>query len=276
MSEKKAISKTEAPITIETLKKAFSNIGLRNGMTVLLHSSLSSIGWVCGGAVAVILALESVLGLNGTLVMPAHSGDLSDPKAWENPPVPSSWWNIIKETMPPYDCNITPTRGIGVIPEVFRKQKGVLRSLHPQVSFTAKGKNAELITSGHNLDFGFGEHSPLKRIYDLDGYVLLLGVEHSSNTSIHLAEAMANYCGKGTVITGSSILYGKNKRWVEFKDYKDFTKDFTKIGREFVKVKHNDIHISKIGNAKSQFFKQRDIVDFAILWLEKNKKLVNK
>lgn len=100
MNEKKTISNTKIPVTVETLKKDFLNIGLRDGMTVLLHSSLSSIGWVSGGATAVILALEDILGPSGTLVMPAHSGDLSDPGVWENPPVPKSWWKIIKETMP--------------------------------------------------------------------------------------------------------------------------------------------------------------------------------
>jgi aminoglycoside 3-N-acetyltransferase len=271
MDLNKIIGKTKTPITTKTLEKDFSNIGLRDGMTILLHSSLSSIGWVCGGAVAVILALENVLGQEGTLVMPSHSGDLSDPCIWENPPVHKSWWKIIKETMPPYDCDLTPTRGIGVIPEVFRKQKDVLRSNHPQVSFTAKGKNAEFIISKHNLDFGCGECSPLKKVYDIDGYVLLLGVEHSSNTSIHLAEALADYSGKEIISTGAPLFYDKKRKWVEFNDYKDFTRDFVKLGRDFVKAKHRYINIGNIGNAKSQFFKQRDLVDFAVGWLEKNK-----
>jgi aminoglycoside 3-N-acetyltransferase len=270
MSEKKVIGETKNPITIETLKKDFFNIGLRDGMTVLVHSSLSSIGWVCGGAVAVILSLESVLGSNGTLVMPAHSGDLSDPKNWENPPVPENWWQIIKETMPPYDPYMAPTRGVGIIPEVFRKQKGVLRSSHPQVSFIAKGKNAEFITTGHCLDFGCGENSPLKKIYDLDGYILLIGVDHSSNTSIHLAEAIAGYKGGDIITSGAPMLYENKRKWVEFKDFNNSNKDFAKLGREFLKARKDCIKTGKIGNAKSQFFKQKDFIDFAIKWLGKN------
>jgi aminoglycoside 3-N-acetyltransferase len=272
MDEKKAICKSKNPATIETLKKDFFNIGLREGMTVLLHSSLSSIGWVCGGAATVILAIENVLGTSGTLVMPAHSGDLSDPSNWENPAVPESWWETIRQNMPPYDCDLTPTRGVGIIPEVFRKQKGVLRSFHPHVSFTAIGKNAEFITSGHGLEFGCGEDSPLKKIYDLGGYVLLLGVEHSSNTSIHLAEARADYPGKTIVLSGAPLIENQIRKWIKFKDYKDFTDDFEKLGKNFVKANHPNINITNIGNAKSQFFKQKDLVDFAVCWLEKNKR----
>ncbi len=272
MNEKKAISTSKNPITVETLKKDFFNIGLRQGMTILVHSSLSSTGWVCGGASAVILALEDVLGTNGTLVMPAHSGDLSDPGKWGNPPVPESWWETIKQTMPPYDCDMTPTRGVGIIPEVFRKQRSVLRSSHPQISFAAWGKNSEFITSGHSLEFGCGENSPLAKIYDLDGYVLLLGVDHSSNTSIHLAEARADYSGKTTILSGAPLTENQMRKWVEFKDYKDFTDDFAKLGKAFVKANSPNVSIANIGNAKSQFFKQRELVDFAVCWLEKNRK----
>jgi aminoglycoside 3-N-acetyltransferase len=272
MSEKKAVSTSKNPITIETLKKDFFNIGLREGMTVLLHSSLSSIGWVCGGAVAVIMALEDLLGTNGTLVMPAHSGDLSDPVNWGNPAVPESWWETIKYTMPPYDCDMTPTRGVGVIPEVFRKQKGVLRSSHPQVSFTAIGKNAEFITSGHGLDFACGELSPLKKIYDLDGHVLLLGVDHSSNTSIHLAESRANYPKKKIIKCGAPVIINKERKWIEYRDFEDYVGDFVKIGKDFIKNRKNPVNMGFVGNAKSQFFKQKDLVDFAVCWMEKNRK----
>jgi len=272
MSEVKVINKSKQPVTLESLKKDLFNIGVREGMLILLHSSLSSIGWVSGGAVTVILAIENILGTEGTLIMPAYSGDLSDPAEWVNPPVPGSWWNTIKDTMPPYDCDLTPTRGIGVIPEVFRKQKGVLRSSHPQVSFIARGKHAKYITSNHSLEFGCGEKSPLKKIYDLDSFILMLGVDHSSNTSIHLAEYRANYSKKKIIMHGAPIMIGQERKWIEFKDYEDKVDDFVEIGKDFIKCRRYSINVNYISQAKSQFFRQKDIVDYAVEWIEKNRK----
>ncbi|HAH62667.1 MAG TPA: AAC(3) family N-acetyltransferase, partial [Treponema sp.] len=146
MSEEKTIAQSpNGPNTISSLERDFTELGVKPGMVLIAHTSLSSLGWVCGGAVSVILALETVLTGKGTLIMPAHSGDLSDPANWCNPPVPEAWIETIRKEMPCFDKDLTPTRGIGKIPETFRKQKSVLRSSHPQVSFAAWGKNKEFI-----------------------------------------------------------------------------------------------------------------------------------
>ncbi len=138
MSEADVIKKTgNSPITVKSLIKDLERLGVSPGMVLLVHSSMSSLGWVCGGPVSVIMALETVLRTYGTLIMPTHSGDLSDPADWSNPPVPESWLEIIRKNMPAFDPEMTPTRGMGIIPECFRKHKDVLRSSHPQVSFSS-------------------------------------------------------------------------------------------------------------------------------------------
>ncbi len=80
MSEAETISKTRSPRTRKTLTQDLINAGLIPGITVIVHSSLSSLGWVCGGAVTVVQALMDVLTVEGTLVMPTHSNDFSDPE----------------------------------------------------------------------------------------------------------------------------------------------------------------------------------------------------
>jgi len=240
-------------------------------MVLLLHSSLSSIGWVVGGPVAVIQALELVLGPNGTLVMPTHSGDLSDPKDWNNPPVPESWKDIIRQTMPAFEPDLTPTRGMGRIPETFRKKNGVIRSNHPHDSFAASGTESEFITNDHSLDFGLGERSPLARIYDLDGWVLLLGVNFENNTSLHLAELRADFPSKKVVEQSGPIIKNGNRSWVPIKSLEDNTNDFMKIGRAYRKS-GGRIKTGKIGNAKAELIPQRDLVDFTARWMSENRK----
>ncbi len=271
MTEKETINfKKQYPNTQRTLVHDLLHIGLERGMIVLVHSSLSALGWVCGGPVAVILALEEVIGPEGTLIMPTHSGDLSDPAHWENPPVPESWWQPIREETPAFDPDLTPTRMMGTVPETFRKQNGVLRSLHPVVSFSAWGKHKQFFTADHPLEYGMGEEGPLGKLYRKDGRVLLLGVNHQNNTSVHLAEYRSNYPGKIVETTYAPIVKDGKRVWQEYSDINNNAEDFPMIGEEFNKT--GKCSEGQVGDSTSSFMKQRDIVDFAKEWMEKNRK----
>ncbi len=273
MPEGQVVDKTETLATVESLQTDFKALGIDTGMVLLVHSSLSAIGWVCGGAVAVILALQEVLGKTGTLVMPTHSTDLSDPSQWKNPPVPKSWWQTIRDTMPAYDPDVTPTRSMGKIAETFRKQRGVVRSAHPQSSFCASGPQASYIINNHSLTFGMGENSPLARIYDLGGFVLLLGVQHSSNTSIHLAEYRADFPTKSVVQESAPILQEGLRIWATFEDIDVDASDFDRIGADFLRSDTGRfVRCGQVGIANCQLIPQLAIVDFAVEWLAENRK----
>lgn len=263
MTEADAIKHTNAPCTRESLAVDLRQMGLHAEMTVLVHSSLSSLGWVCGGPVTVVQALMDVLTPTGTLVMPTHSGDYSDPGRWENPPVPAAWWSIIRDTMPAFDPQVTPTRKMGQIVEVFRTWPGVLRSGHPAVSFAAWGRHAEQAVASHVLDYALGETSPLARIYDLDGWVLLLGVSYDRNTSFHLAEYRVP--GSKQITDGAPIIEVGQRVWKTYADIEFDVDCFPEIGAAFEQT--GQCQVGKVGSAEARLFRQRCAVDFATEWL---------
>jgi aminoglycoside 3-N-acetyltransferase len=263
MAESEVIGATPEPRTRQTLGADLLRLGVEPGMIMLVHSSLSALGWVNGGSVAVIQALQDVLTPGGTLVMPAHSGELSEPARWENPPVPASWVDAVRATMPAYDPHFTPTRGIGRIPEHFRTWPEVLRSEHPALSFAAWGAHADEITRNHQLEDPLGEGSPLARIYELKGYVLLLGTGYDSNTSFHLAEYRIPR--HRDITQGAPVMLDGERAWVAYRDVDLDETPFAQIGAEF-EAEHA-VRIGKVGSAESRLFSQPEAVDFAQAWL---------
>ena len=155
---------------------------------------------------------------------------------------------------------------MGAIANCFRSGKGVLRSSHPQVSFAAKGPNAEVLLLDHSLANGLGEQSPLGRLYELGGWVLLLGVGHDNNTSLHLAEYRANYPKKRVIERGAPIMTESGRQWVRFSDIEYDTDDFAAIGEAF-RQEQGLVLEGKVGAATALLMPQRELVDFAAAWM---------
>ncbi|WP_310550569.1 aminoglycoside N(3)-acetyltransferase [Paenibacillus glufosinatiresistens] len=259
-------------ITVRTLADDFRRLGVADGMTVLVHSSFKSLGsWVAGGPPAVILALEEALGAEGTLMMPTHSTDLSDPAGWSRPPVPQEWWTAIREETPAYDKTLTLTRGMGILPETFRRQRGTRRSAHPLYSFAARGPAAERLTSAHPLPYGLGDDSPLARLYDSGGMVLLLGVGHENNTSLHLSEYRADWPGRQTETAGAPVREDDGaRRWRQFPDLQWDSDDFALIGAAY-ESETGVLRRGRVAGAEAMLMPQRSLVDYGVEWIERNR-----
>ncbi len=239
---------------------------------MLVHMAMSKLGWVIGGAEAVILALLAAVGESGTIMMPTISNDNGEPSEWQHPPVPEAWWQLIRDHTPAYDPLITPTKNMGAVAELFRTYPGTIRSSHPAFSMAARGPNAEVLTADHDLEADTGDRSPVGRLYELDGYVLLLGVEHWNNTSLHLAEYRADWPGKFTVPSGSAMYVNGKREWVSYTAQGTYGDDFGEVGAAFDAAHQIEVH--QIHEAPVRFFRQRLVVDFAIQWMEQHRTLV--
>lgn len=267
-SEANSIAATDAPATVRSLIADLRQLGLADGDVVIVHTSLSALGWVAGGAQAVVEALLATVG-SGTVVMPTQSGHLSHPAAWSKPPVPPQWVETLSEELPAYDPYLTPTRSMGQVVECFRHHPDAIRSPHPTVSFAAAGPHADNIVGAHPLSPGLGESSPLGRLYELDAKVLLLGVGHGNNTSLHLAEHRASWVGKSTYTEGSPVNVDGERRWVTYDDLDINEDDFPLLGDAFAATGAE--RSESVGAGDGRLLSQRAVVDFAVQWMNENR-----
>lgn len=143
-------------------------LGVGEGALVVVHTAFRAVGPVDGGPAGLIAALRRALGDGGMLVMPAMSDDDDVP----------------------FDVARSHCRSMGVVADTFWRLPSVLRSDNP-ASFAAIGPLAAAITAPHPIEPPHGIDSPVGRAAALGGSVLLLGIDHSSNTTVHLAESLA-------------------------------------------------------------------------------------
>ena len=248
---------------------AFRELGVEKGQTIEVHTSLSSLGFVCGGPQVIIEALLESVGEEGTIMMPTQTWKNLDPTTgvhWEEP---EEWWQTIRDNWPAYDKDITSTNTMGVVAEMFRKWHGAMRSDHPARSFAAWGKYAEYLTSNHDISNIFGEGSPIGKLYELDGYVMLIGTGYDKNTSIHLADVRAEYPGKHNCVEHSAVMENGERVWKAYETLFVDGEDFEQIGEAFEAA--YSVKEVTLGNGTIRLMKQRDIVDFAVEWIEKNR-----
>ncbi|HSK40624.1 MAG TPA: AAC(3)-IV family aminoglycoside N-acetyltransferase [Arenibaculum sp.] len=144
-------------------------LGVRKGGVLLVHTAFRAVRPVEGGPAGLVETLRASLGPDGTLVMPSWTGD--DDR--------------------PFDPALTPASAdLGAVADAFRRLPGIVRGNHP-FAFAAAGPLAAEIVRGPIPLPPHIPDSPVGRVHDLDGQVLLLGVGHDADTTLHLAELVA-------------------------------------------------------------------------------------
>jgi len=156
------------PLTRDEVVEQLISLGVRPGGVLLVHTAFSLLRPVENGPLGLIEALRRAIGPEGTLVMPAMADD--DAHA--------------------FDPATSPCRSMGVVADTFWRLPGVLRTDSPH-AFAATGPRAREITRNQPIDVPHGPDSPVGRVHDLEGQVLLLAVRHDGSTTIHLAENLA-------------------------------------------------------------------------------------
>jgi aminoglycoside N3'-acetyltransferase len=156
-------------ISKQQVVEQLRTLGVGTGDVLLVHTSFRAVRPIEGGPEGLIRALQESVGPAGTIVTPAWTG--SDEEVFDS-----------KTTR--------AAEMLGVVPDMFWRMPGVRRSDHP-FAFAAAGPHAAHVTGDPFVVPPYSPHSPLARVHELDGRVLLLGVGHDANTTVHLAEILA-------------------------------------------------------------------------------------
>lgn len=259
----------EPPQTRLGLATAFRRLGICEGDTLLVHSSLRSLGYVVGGAAAVVHALLDTVGAAGTVVVPTFTAGNSDPSRWARTmrsAAPPEWWTAIREDLPPFDPALTASQNMGVVAEAVRTWPGSIRSSHPQTSFAAVGRHARFLMSGHPQDCHLGPRSPLGRLAESDGKVLLLGVPFGVCTAFHLAE----YQQPDPPLRDYECVVAEagGRRWYRYRDVLLDDSDFQRLGEAMdASPVRSQIRRIRIGTGVSRLIPLPVCVSFAREWI---------
>lgn len=239
----------------------------------MVHSSMRAVGPILGGPNQMIEALLDVVGSAGTVMMyvdwedGAQSYTRTDR---ETPPSPK-----LMEAWPPFDpMKARADRSYGVLPEFLRTWPGARRSGNPGASVAAVGARADWICADHPLDYGYGPGSPLAKLVEAGGRVLLLGSPLENVTLLHFSEHMARLPNKRVIRYREKLLREGRAEWVEIEEFDtgDPVVDaapedhFEQLVGAY--LEERDVPKGKVGRAESYLFDAEPLHRFAVGWLE--------
>ena len=218
-------------------------LGVEPGAVLLVHCAFSRVAPAEGRPQALIAALRAAIGPSGTLVMPSMADDDDVP----------------------FDPSASSCRALGIVADTFWRMPGVLRSDSPH-AFAAIGPHAGRITLAHPVDVPHGLDSPPGRVYELDGQVLLLGVGHDADTTIHVAEHIAGVRYRQPK-HATVLLDGRPRRY-EYGETDHCCENFRLLDA-WLEAEGRQRR-GRVGHAEARLARSRDIVSAALERLRRN------
>lgn len=218
------------------LTRQLAALGVESGSVLVVHTAFSRVAPVAGGPRGLIEALQQAVGPRGTLVMPSMTDDDDHP----------------------FDRRRTPCTGMGIVADTFWRGAGVLRSDSPH-AFAALGPRAAEITADHPIDVPHGLGSPIGRVYELGGQVLLLGVGHDADTTIHLAENLAGVRYRRPKYL--TVLDGGTRTRYDYQEIDHCCERFSLMDRWLEAEGRQRRGV--VGRAEARLIRSRDVVEAA-------------
>lgn len=219
-------------------------LGVEAGQVLLVHTSFRAVRPIEGGPLGLIEALSRAVGSRGTLVMPSWTDDDDAP----------------------FDPATTPaSEDLGIVPGMFWQCPDVRRGTHP-FAFAARGPKAAAILSDGFVVPPHQHASPVGKVWDRDGRILLLGVDHDANTTLHLAELLAG------------VPYGVPKHITVLRDGRPTRVDYRENDHCCQRFRLAGDWLDEsglqseglVGHAPAKLMRSRDVVDVAVGRLERN------
>ena len=233
------------PVTKESFIQALKSLGITGNQILEVHTQMSSFGYVIGGARTIVDGLMELCENGGTILMPAQTVDNSEPSDWEYPAVAPTLYKEIVEN--------------------FRLRDGVITSSHPTFSYSAWGRYARLLCNHQSMHFPLADESPTARLYELKGYVLLIGCDFDSATCMHLAEYRSDCRPIG--IQGAKVKTAEGDVWRKYLDLRLDSDIFLKVGQ--MMRKKNMVRETMLGGCKITLFSAANAIDEAMRYFDK-------
>ena len=261
------------PVTRRRIVRDLHRLGIEPGQTLLLHASLRSLGWVVGGASAVVSALRAAVGPEGHVVVPTGTeGNSKTSRAHQanvatlTPEEVAAYYRA----MPAFDKDVTPS-GMGAISEALRTADGAARSAHPQSSFAAIGPEADLLMADHPLECHLGPDSPLGKLLKMEAQVLMIEVGYWAFSGFHLAEYL--YTPRPPMRTYACVVAtaDSGRRWEEYEDVVLDDQKFDDIGESL--EKNVAVKRGRVGYAQCRLVPLGAAVEFAVEWMAKHRSI---